>query len=54
MIPNGKKCLFKNMYNFLNVKNIFNTSKKLKAEFSYTLLQKDTINKYNNFYLIIN
>ena len=49
----AKNVYLKTCNNLLNVKNILNTSKKLKAKFSQTLLQKDTINKYNNLFLII-
>ena len=52
-IPNGKKIYLKTFNNFLNVKNILNTSKKLKAEFSQTLLRNDEIIKYNKNYLIV-
>ena len=49
----AKNVDLKTYNNFLNVKNILNTSKELKAKFSQTLLKKDTFNKYNNFYLNI-
>ena len=49
----AKNVYLKTCNNFLNVKNILNTSKKLKAEFSQTLLRKDEIIKYNKIYLII-
>ena len=45
----AKNVYLKTCNNFLNVKNILNTSKKLKAKLSQTSLPKDTINKYNNF-----
>ena len=45
--------LKKTCNNFFNVKNILNTSKKLIAEFSQTLLRKDRIIIYNKIYLII-
>ena len=49
----AKNVYLKTCNNFLNFKNILNASKNLKAKFSQTLLQKNTFNKYNNFYLKI-
>ena len=49
----AKNVYLKTGNNFLNVKNILNTSKIYEAEFSHTLLKQNTINKYNSFYLVI-